>query len=334
MAARATLRSLRRRKLLAACGLLLAAGALRARAQAKVRRIGFLLSETPAAEAFRADALRAGLRERGYAEGKNLAIEVRSADGKYDRLPALAAALVRANVEVLVAFGSKAAVAAHDATHMLPIVVPSMGDPLGRGLAASFARPGGNVTGSAGLTPELGEKRLELLKQTLPQLARVTVMLNPLTISRASAVEVYGPPAKALKLDLAFHETRSEQDIAPAFAAIAKAGGGAVLVVSETLFRTHGKEMADLAIRHKLASIGGGPEYADFGFLLSYGASQVELYHRGAYFVDRILKGAKPADLPIERASRIELAVNLRTAKALGLKVPDRVLARADRVIE
>lgn len=334
MPARATPSTLRRRQLLAACAGLLVPGALRAQAQGKVRRIGFLMSETPAGEALRAGALNAGLRERGYIEGKNLAIEVRTADGNYDRLPALAAELVRANVEVLVAFGSKAAVAAHEATSTLPIVVPSMGDPLGRGLAASFARPGGNVTGSAGLSPELAEKRLELLKQTLPQLARVTVMLNPATISRAAALEVYGPPAKALKLQLALHETRSEKEIAPAFAAIAKAGAGAVLVTSETLFRANGREVAELAMRHRLPTIGAGAEFADFGFLLSYGASIAELYRRGAYFVDRILKGAKPADLPIERASRFELVVNLKTARTLGVKIPDRVLARAERVIE
>ena len=190
-----------------------------------------------------------------------------------------------------------------------------------------------NVTGSASLSPELGTKRLELLKQAVPRLGRVALLLNPATISTAYARGVYEPAAKALTLELAMHEVRSPQEFAGAFAAIAKSGAGAVHVTSDTLFRTHAQELVSLAFRHKLPMTGGA-DFVDAGFLMGYGPSQTELYFRGAYFVDRILKGAKPADLPIERASKFELVVNLKTAKALGLRIPDLILARADRVIE
>jgi putative ABC transport system substrate-binding protein len=299
----------------------------------KVARIGFLISETVAGQASRVEALRSGLRERGYVEGKNIAIEMRPADGNYDRLPALAAELARLKVDVIVAFGGKAVLAARAATTTIPIVVPSSGDPVAMGLVSGLAHPGGNITGIAMYGQELSAKRMELFKEAVPRITRVALLLNSANPSKRLILEARDTVAKALKLELHPFEVRSPKEFGGAFAAMAERRIDAIVVQADSLFRAHAAEVAVLAAKQRLPSV-GAMEYAEAGGLIGYGVNDAELYRRGAYFVDRILKGAKPADLPVEQPTRIEFVVNLKTAKALGLTIPNSVLLRADRVIE
>ena len=321
--------------LLVTFGLVLLAAPLAVEAQqpGKVPRIGFLIAETLSGQASRVEALRAGLRDRGYVEGKSIAIEFRSADGNYDRLPELAAELARLKVDVLVAFGSKAVLAAKRATTTIPIVVPVIGDPVARGVVSSVARPGGNITGSATFAPEVAAKRLELLKEAVPRITRVAVLLNPATPAMEPLVQARRATAKALKLELQPFEVRAPKEFGRTFSAMANGRVDAVLVSTDTLFASNAREIADLAAKQRLPSA-GGKEFAEAGGLIGYGANDAELYRRGAYFVDRILKGAKPADLPVEQATRFELVINLKTARALGLTIPQAVLIRADQVIQ
>lgn len=299
----------------------------------KVPRIGFLIAETVSGQASRIEALRAGLLDRGYVEGRNVVIEVRSADGNYDRLPELAADLVRLKVDVLVAFGSKAVLAAKGATPTIPIVVPVIGDPVAVGAVSSVARPGGNITGSATFGPEVSVKRLELLKEAVPHIARAAFLLNPANATSALVLQGTRASAKSLKLELQPFEVRARKEFGGTFSAMANGRVEGILVSTDTLFASNAKEIADLAARHRLPSA-GGKEFAEVGGLIGYGANDAELYRRGAYFVDRILKGAKPGDLPIEGAMRFELAINNKTANALGIKIPQSILIRADKVIE
>ena len=299
--------------------------------QGKIPRIGFLIAETLSGQASRVEALRAGLRDRGYAEGKNIAIEVRSADGMYDRLPELAGELARLKVDVLVAFGSKAVLAAKRATPTIPIVVPVIGDPVALGIVSSVARPGGNITGSATFGPEVSVKRLELLKEAVPRITRVAYPLNPANVTRL------GPglraAAKSLKLELHPFEVRAPEELGGTFSAMAKGHVDAVLVSTDTLFASNAREIADLGAAQRLPTA-GSKEFAEAGGLIGYGANDAELYRRGAYFVDRILKGSKAGDLRIEQATRFELVINMKTAKLLGIKIPKSILIRADKVIE
>jgi len=305
--------------------------------QPSVRRpvLGLLLSETREGQESRLTALRTGLRERGYLEGRNVAVELRSADGEYARLPKLAEELAGLKVDVMVAFGSKAVLAARRAAGAIPIVAPVLGDPVAIGVTRSLARPDGNVTGSAILTVELFAKHIELLKEAAPRTSRVAVFVNPAnsTGTTESMRQAMSGAGKALGVELRSVELTLPADIAPAFAKIAKAGVDALYVLSDTLFRKHAAEIAQQAARQRLPSV-GTREFADAGGLVGYGANDTEMYVRGAYFIDRILRGAKVADLPIEQATRFELVLNRKTARALGVNVSQALLLRADRVIE
>jgi putative ABC transport system substrate-binding protein len=297
---------------------------------AKVYRIGFLGSESVSNQANRVEALRAGLRDLGYVEGKNIGIEFRWGEGKYDRLPELAAELVRLKVDVIVTSGSKATVAAKRATTTIPIVLGSVGDAVATGLVTSLARPGGNITGWTFLGPELTAKRLELLKEAIPRISQVAFLENPAdpTASRP-AMEI---TAKALKLSVQPFEARAPGEFDSVFAAMARGRVDAVVVQGDTMFTVNAKTIADLAVKHRLPSA-GLDGFAEAGGLIAYGANPLEGHRRAAVFVDKILKGANPGDLPIERATRFVLVINLKTAKALGLTIPPSLLARADEVI-
>jgi len=325
-----------RRKMLTAWALGALAAPLGSFAQqkGKVWRIGFLGQASASGFAGRVDALRAGLRDLGYMEGKNLVIEFRWAEGKYERLPQLAAELVRLKVDVLVAAGTLGILAAKSATTTIPIVMATSGDPVAMGLVTSLARPGGNVTGMAGLSPEVAAKRLELLKDAFPRTRQVAVLLNPDNPGGSGPTfRTMEVAAKSLKLELQQFGVRGPADIDSAFAVMAKRRVDAVVTQDDAVFIVNAREIANLAAKMRLPSVGPS-EFADASGLMSYGASRLEFFRRAAYFVDRILKGAKPADLPVEQATRFETVLNLKTAKALGIQFPQAVLARADRVIE
>lgn len=299
----------------------------------KGSRIGFLISETLAGQAARIEALRAGLRDLGYIENKNLVIEMRPADGAYERLPALADDLVRLKVDVLVAFGAKAVVAAQRATTTIPIVVPVTGDPVALGLTKSLARPSGNITGSSPIGTAVSAKRLELLKEVAPRVTHIAALVNPANAGGVAALESMRATAKPLQLDLQQFDASRQSEISSAFSAMAKKHIDAVVVQQDTLFIANAKEIAQLALKHRIVCIGTA-EFAQAGGLIGYGANDAELYRRGAYFIDRILKGAKPADLPFEQATRFELIINMKAAKAIGVNIPQSVTMRADKVIE
>ena len=299
----------------------------------KVPRVGFLISETVSGQASRVDALRLGLSDRGYVEGKNIGVETRSADGNYDLLPGLAAELVSLKVDVIVAFGTKAAVAAMRATATIPIVEPIMGDPVGLGLSSNLARPQGNITGSSQFGPEAYAKRLEFLKEAVRSIARVAVLVNPANTASAFQVHAIRAASDALKLEIQVFEIRAAKEFGNAFAAIAQGRMEATLVSTDTLFRANYPEIAELARRQKLPST-GTREFAMAGGLIGYGVDDAKMYRRAAYFVDRILKGSKPGDLPIEQATRLELVINLKTATAFGIAIPQSLLVRADEVIQ
>ena len=273
--------------------------------------------------------MRAGLRDHGYVERKNPVIEIRTADGNYARLPELAATLVRMNVAVLVAFGQKAVLAAKHATSTIPIVDPVMGDPVASGLVSSLARPGGNITGLTGFGVDLPVKRVELLKEAIPTIARLGIIVNPLNPSGADARVA----ATRLGVDFRSFEVPEARDFEKVFAAMAKVHVDSILVSTDTLFQSRANEVAALAMRNRLPSV-GTTQYAEAGGLIGYGANDAELFRRGAYFVHKILIGSKPGDLPIERPTRFEMVVNAKTAKALGITMPKSILIRADREIE
>jgi putative ABC transport system substrate-binding protein len=303
--------------------------------QGKVPRIGLLISETLSGQASRIDALSAGLREHGYTEGKNIAVEIRSAEGNYDRLPSLAAELAGLNVDLIVAFGIKALAAASGVTKAIPIVIPATSsDLVAMGLIGSLARPGGNVTGSTTFGSEVMAERLELLKEVMPGMTRVALLVNPANSSLAPLFKQLDIAAKSLNLSLSPFEVRARADFDRVFAEIAKARIHAMVIQDDTIFgEGNSSAIAELAARQRLLAA-GSRGFAEAGGTIGYGRSDSELYRRGAYFVDRILKGAKPGDLPIEQAARFELVINLKIAKALGIKVPPSVMLRADRVIE
>jgi putative ABC transport system substrate-binding protein len=301
--------------------------------QQPMPRVGCLISETLSGQASRIDALRAGLRDRGYVEGRNIAIEIRSADGNYDRLTELAGELTRLKVDVIVAFGTKAVSAAMHATTTIPIVDPVMGDPVAIGLSNSLARPGGNITGSATFGPETIAKRVELLKEAVPRITRVAMLINPANTSSAMQVQAMHTAANALKLELQVFEVQTPKGFGEAFAAMKQARIEAIVVATDTLFRANAIAIAGLAAKQRLPST-GPKEFAVAGGLFGYGVDDAEMYHHAAYFVDRIIKGAKPAELPIEQPTKLKLMINLRTAKVLGITIKQSLLLRADEVIE
>jgi putative ABC transport system substrate-binding protein len=301
----------------------------------KVWRIGFLgpSGATSPVWIARVEQLKTGLRELGYVEGKNLAIEYRWADGKLERLPALAAELVRLKPDVLVTATTPGAMAAKGATQTIPIVLASVGDPVFTGLVSSLARPGGNITGSSLFTADESAKRLELIKDALPRTKRVAVLVNPTNPLWSASVQEIETVARSLKLDLQRIEARTPADFESAIASAVEQRAEAVVLVEDSLFTAQAGKLAELALRHKLPTI-GQVVLADAGGLIGYGTNQLVLFRRAGVFVDKVFKGAKPADLPIEQATRFELIVNLKTAKALGVSLPKQLTFRADRIIE
>ena len=304
----------------------------------KVFRIGYLVATDPATESARFEAIRQALRERGYIEGQNIASEYRYAERKQDRAPELAAELVRLKVDIIVVAGGPTWVqAVKKATRTIPIVMSGRGlDPVEAGLVESLARPGGNVTGLTLLSRELGGKRLELLKEAVPKLARVAVLYDPAgPTSVLDVKEVLPTAARALKLTLQPWGVRDADDFDRVFAALNKQRPDGLYVhPSGPLMFANGIRVADFALKSRLPSMSNNSETVDAGGLMSYDADLADSYRRVAYYVDRILKGAKPADLPVEQPTKFELVINLKTAKQIGLTIPPEVLARANRLIK
>ena len=303
----------------------------------KVPRIGYLSSFDPARESARAEAIRLALREHGYMEGQNIAIEYRYAEGKLDQAVQLAAELVRLNADIIVAAGGALVIrAAMNTTKTIPIVMVGGGaDPVERGYVESLARPGGNVTGITLLSGPLGGKRLELLKEAIPKLSRVAVLYDPTFRGVGPDVkEELSFSARALKLTIQPWEVRAADDFEKVFAALSKERPDGLFVGGGGLMAANGKRIANFALKSRLPSVGSIREYVDASGLIYYGADVVDSYRRVAYFVDRILKGAKPADLPVEQPTKFELVINLKTAKQIGVTIPPELLARANRLIK
>jgi putative tryptophan/tyrosine transport system substrate-binding protein len=319
-----------------AVSLILAPVATEAQQAGKVPRVAFLTpwSDSDPGRQRGLEAFRQGLRELGYVEGQNIVIESRSAEGKDDRLPALAADLVRSKVDVIVATSGAATKAAQQATKTIPIVMSLVNDPVGSGLVASLARPGGNVTGLTIMAPDLMAKRLELLKEVVPKLSRVALLQNPDNPASAAQLREAEAAARALRVQPQTLEARNQQEIEGAFATMIRERAGALLILSDAIFFTQRRQIAELAAKGRLPSIIGTRDYPDAGGLMAYGPNFLDLERRAATFVDRILKGAKPAELPIEQPTKFELVINLKTAKALGLTIPQTLLLRADQVIQ
>ena len=311
-----------------------AAWPLAARAQqaGKIRAIGLLspASRSPSV----VPALFDALAELGWIEGKNLVVERRYAENRLERLPELAAELVRLNVEVIVANGTLGPLAAKRATSTIPIVMTAAGDPLGSGLVASLARPGGNVTGISLMAPDLGGKRLELLKELLPRLARVAVLWNAANPYPAIVFKETQAAGRTLGIEVQSLEVRGPDDFDGAFDTARKQRPDALITVEDPLTFSHQKRIADFATGQQLPSLYGFREFVVAGGLMSYGANVADLFRRAASYVDKILKGAKPADLPVQQPTTFELVINVKTARALGLEIPPTLLARADEVIE
>ncbi len=301
---------------------------------AKVRRIGYLGANFPTTNPARIEAFRQGLRELGYVEGKNVVIEWRYAEGKADRLPGLAAELVRLKVDVIVTAGAPATRPAKEATSTIPIVMAQDSDPVGNGFVASLARPGGNITGLATLAPEISGKQLELLKEIVPRLSRVAVLGTSIQPGNAQSLRETELAARAFGVKLQYLDVRGPKDIETAFRAASKGHADVVLVLGGAVLNSHRTQIADLAAKNRLPAVHGQPEFMDAGGLMFYGASITEMFRRAATYVDKILKGAKPADLPVEQPTKFELVINLKAAKQIGLTIPPNVLARADKVIK
>ena len=307
---------------------------VRAQAPAKVRRIGLLSSFSSSDATLLHQAFREGLRDLGWVEGKNISIEDRYAEGRSNRLPELAADLVRLKVDIIVTGFTSDALAGKNATRVIPIVMAAAGDPVASGLVVSLARPGGNITGLSQMSMELGGKRLELLKEMVPKLSRVGVLWNP----QGAASPIYWKevqvPARQLRIQLHSLEARSPNDFEKAFEDALQARADALSIMPDPVFTTNLKRIAGLAAKSRLPSIYHISEFADAGGLVAYGPDRADMFRRAATYVDKILKGAKPGDLPVDQATKFELVINLKTAKAIGITIPQSILVRADRVIE
>lgn len=301
----------------------------------KVPRIGFLSGSPPSSIKASTEAFRQGLRDLGYVEGKNIVIEWRSAQGKRDRLPALAAELVRLKVDLIVTAGPLVTRAAKEATSTIPIVMAQDPDPVGNGFVASLARPGGNITGLSRLAPELSGKQLELLKEIVPKLSRVAVIGTSTRPGNAQTLREVELAAGAFGVQLQYLDILSPKDIETAFqAAVRERADGALWFVTGSIGNPQRKKIADLAVSSRLPVIYFQRVDVEAGGLMSYGVNEVDLYRRAAVYVHKILKGAKPADLPVEQATKFEFVINLKTAKQIGLTIPESVLFRADKVIK
>jgi len=315
--------------------LLAAALAAESRPAGKVHRIGYLASTSATAARHLLEGFRQGLGELGWVESQNVVIEYRFAEGRHDQLPELALELVRLEVDVIVAGPTPPALAARNATRTIPIVMTAVGDPVRLGLVASLPRPGGNVTGvSFDVGLEVFAKGLELLRESSPKLRRVAILSNPANPAQGVAIRDVTAAARSLGLQLRFVEARGLNAFDSAFAAMAKDRVEALLVLTDPVFLLHRERLADLATQYRLPSMYAVKEGVEAGGLLSYGPSLVAAFRRAAVFVDKILKGAKPVDLPVEQPTKFELVINLKTAKALGLTIPPSLLQRADQVIE
>jgi putative ABC transport system substrate-binding protein len=312
--------------------LLTAVSIAEAQQQKKFYRIGLLTIRSGIEE--NEEAFRDRLAEFGYVEGQNILIEWRFAKGNRDRLPALAAELVRLKVDVIVVSSALATAAVKNATREIPIVMAVAGDPVGSGHVGSLGRPGGNITGLTNLAPELGGKRLEILKEVIPGLSRVAILSDPTNPIFTLQLREVESAAQALKLPLQILEVREPNDFDNAFGAAKKGRAGAVSTLASAFLGAHRQKLVDFAKKSRLPAIYHSSGFAELGGLMSYGVNTADLYRRAATYVDKILKGAKPADLPVEQPTKFELVINLKTAKQIGLTIPPNVLARADKVIK
>ncbi|MBI3007479.1 MAG: ABC transporter substrate-binding protein [candidate division NC10 bacterium] len=309
--------------------------AAEAQQASKVARIGYLSSHSP--ERFRVEAFRQALHEFGWVEGGNLIIDYRSADGKFDRLPDLAAELVGLKVDVIVAVATVPALAAKRATQTIPIVFTHVSDPVGSGLVPSLARPGNNITGFTHINAALSPKRLEILKQAVPKVTHVAALWHPGGLgehTERTMLRETEDAARALGVHLQFIEARGPHDFDRAFAAVTRERAGALSVLPSPIFLNEPRRIVDFVARTRVPAVYFAREFAEAGGLMAYGADMADIVRGAARYVDKILKGAKPADLPVEQGSKFELVINLKTAKALGLTIPQSILLRADDVIQ
>jgi ABC-type uncharacterized transport system substrate-binding protein len=327
---------MRRREFISLLGGAAAAWPLAARAQqpAKVARIGFLGNSTAALEANLVGPFRDGLRELGYEEGRDIVIEYRWADGRYERFPALIAELIALKVDAIVTAGTPASLAVKKATTTIPLVMVAVGDPVATGLVASLARPGGNITGLTSISVEMEGKRLELLREVVPKVSHIAVLWNaasPIQVIEEGEVRA---AARVLGIKMLSLGVRTREEIDDALATIIRERPDALLVLADRLFLHHRTRIMDFAAQERLPGVHAYRELVEAGGLMSYGPSYADMHRRAAAYVDKILKGAKPADLPVERPVKFELVVNLKAAKALGLTIPPSVIFRADEIIE
>src|SRR6266513_473186 len=314
--------------------LLLTVSLAEAQQTKKVPRIGFLSATSPSSISARLEAFRQGLSELGYVEGKNVVIEYRYAEGKLDRLSELAAEVVRLKVDVIVTVSPPATRVVKEATVTIPIVMAFDDDPVGSGLVVSHARPGGNITGLSTLYPEISGKQLELLKEIVPRLSRLAVFGNSTHPGNAQALKETELAAGALAVQPQYVDVRDPKDIETAFRAASKGRADAVLVLENAVLTSHRKQLVELAVKSRLPAIYPQTEYMEAGGLIYYGTNTPDLFRRAATYVDKILKGAKPADLPVEQPTKFEFIINLKAAKQIGLTISPNVLARADKVIK
>ena len=317
-----------------AVALLLTTTRVAAQQPAKIPHIGFQLDAPASSAAARIEAFREGLRELGYIEGKNIIIEWRSSDGKPERRSEIAAELVRLKVDVIVSAGPTVTRSVKESTLTIPIVMGQDTDPVGSGFVASLARPGGNITGLSALSPEMTGKQLELLKEIVPRLSRVAIIGNSTNPGDAQSLREMVLAAGSYEVYLRYLDVQDAKDIESAFQAAAKGHADALHVLGNPILNAHRKQIVELAAKHRMLATYARPEYVEAGGLMYYGTSYNDLFRRAAGYVDKILKGAKPADLPVEQPTKFELVVNLKAAKQIGLTIPNKVLARADRVIK
>jgi putative tryptophan/tyrosine transport system substrate-binding protein len=308
--------------------------AARAQQAGKIPRVGFMGNSTAALEANLVAPFREGLHELGYQEGRNIVIEYRWAEGKYERFPALVAELLAVPADVIVTAGTPATLAVKKATSTVPLVMIAVGDPVGTGIVPSLARPGGNITGLSSIAPDLEGKRLELLREVIPKLSHVVLFINPLNTFHMVSVQQAFAAAQALGIKLQPLEVRTSGELEAAFAAIVRQKPDALLILADRIFLHDRKRMMDFATEHRLPSVNAYRELVEAGGLMSYGPSYEDMHRRAADYVDKILKGAKPGDLPVEQPTKFTLIVNLKAAKAIGVDVPPILLTRADEVIE
>ncbi len=319
---------------IAVLGILLAVSEAAAQQPGKMPRIGFLMGGSPASSGPLIEAFRQGLRDLGYVEGQNITLERRYAEGKVELLPDLAAELVRLKVNVIVVAAPQAIRAAKQATNTIPIVMAAVADPLEADFVVSLARPGGNITGVSALASGYSAKWLELLKEAVSKISRVAVLSNPTNPSHAGYRRETQAAARVLGLTLQPVEVRDAREIEGAFASMTRERAGALLVLPDSVTLAHRARVVDLVAKSRLPAMYGLREFVDAGGLMAYGSSLSDIFRRAAVFVDKVLKGAKPGDLPVEQTSRFELVINLKTAKTLGLTIPPSILIRADHVIQ